>query len=169
MEKPTGGGPRALASVLPRVARTALGKRGFGEVAIVSEWPAIVGATLAAETVPLRLAFPRGRNADGTLHVRVSGTFATELQHLAPLVIERINTYFGFGAIARLALTQGPVVGRRRRRARTPPPSPEQEARLEERLAGVEPGELREALARLGRALHQRAARSDEGTDRGRD
>jgi hypothetical protein len=153
------GGPRALAAMLPRIARPAFGKRGFVEASVLTDWPVIVGSVLAEETRPMRLSFPRGARAEGTLQIRVTGAFATELQHLAPLVIERINRYFGFGAVARLTLNQGPVIRLERKRWRPlPDPGPEALRRLEARVAVIEDEELRLALTGLGRSVAARQA-----------
>ena len=153
------GGPRALAAMLPKIARPAFGKRGFVEAGVLTDWPVIVGSVLAAETRPMKLSFPRGARAGGTLQIRVTSAFSTELQHLAPLVIERINRYFGYGAIARLTLSQGPVI-RLPRNKRQPLPDPEPEAlkRLETRVAAIEDEDLRVALAGLGRDIASRQA-----------
>jgi len=79
---------------------------------------------------------------------------ALELQHRAPLVVERINLFFGREAVTRLALVQGPLP--------LPPPAaspptrplaPGEAAALDRQLAGVASVELREALARLGRRV----------------
>ena len=151
------GGPRALAAMLPKIARPAFGKRGFAEAGVLTDWPVIVGPVLAAETRPIKLTFPRGARAEGTLQIRVTSAFSTELQHLAPLVIERINRYFGFGAVGRLTLSQGPVISppRKERRPR-PDLGPEALERLETRVAPIEDDGLRRALAALGRNVAAR-------------
>ncbi|MEE8189487.1 MAG: DciA family protein [Kiloniellales bacterium] len=150
-------GLRAVAATLPRVAKRALGRRGFAEGGLAVEWPSIVGEELAARCLPSKVAVARpGRRAEGTLTLRVVPGFATELQHLAPLILERVNGYFGYSAIGRLQLQQGPLPARRPpRRPPEPPLSPEEEAELKDRLAGVEDEELRGALERLGRAVRQ--------------
>ena len=84
-------------------------RRGFNDPALVTQWAAIVGAGLAVHTAPVRIAFPRKERTGGTLHVRVDGAYAIELQHIAPLVIERLNAYYGYAALDRLALHQAPV------------------------------------------------------------
>jgi len=153
------GGPRALAAMLPKIARPAFGKRGFVEAGVLTDWPVIVGPVLAAETRPMKLTFPRGARTDGTLHIRVTSAFSTELQHLAPLVMERINRYFGYGAVARLTLSQGPVIRPlRNKRQKSPDPEPEALRRLETRVAAIADEELRVALAGLGRNIASRQA-----------
>jgi len=99
------GGFRALAETVAGLTRPMLGKRGFASGAIISGWKAIVGERLAAHVVPERITYPRGRHDGGTLQLRLAtGALATELQHLEPRIIERINTAFGFAAVARLKL-----------------------------------------------------------------
>ncbi len=149
-------GLRALGATVAKVASAALGKRGFAEAGVITDWPEIVGPQLAAHSSPVRLAFPRGRRAEGTLHIRVAGAFAVELQHLEPLVVERINRYFGYRAVARLAMVQGPLperAPRRRHKAEIRRLSDEEERALAERLAAVPEAGLRQALRRLGRAV----------------
>jgi hypothetical protein len=75
------------------------------------------------------------------------------VQHLAHLIVERINTFFGYRALARLTLVQGPLP--RRTQTRTPKREllPEERARLDELLAGVRDAKLKESLMRLGTAL----------------
>ncbi len=152
---PRKGGVRHLARLLPPLTRAVLGKRGFAEGGIVADWPDIVGPDLAAQSLPERLAFLPGTRADGTLQVRVAGALALELQHLEPVVIERINGYFGYRAVARLKIRQGPIPRRRRRRA-APPPDPAAERAVDSAVAPIEDPGLRAALAGLGRALRGR-------------
>lgn len=160
--KRRGRGPRALAEPVARITQPILGGRGFAEGAIVSDWAAIAGAHLAAHSSPQRIAHRPGSHDGGTLHLRVAaGGLATELQHLEPLLIERINAYFGYRAVARLRILQGPIP------ERAPPPPPprplttDEEKGLAEHLIEVEDEQLRAALEELGRAVIAR--RRDKG------
>ncbi len=149
------GGLRALASELPRIAAPVLGRRGLATAQLIAEWESIVGAELAAKISPDRLIFPTGERRDGTLRLRVASGLAPEVQHRSPLIIERINGFFGYRAVARIALTQGPPA---RAPARPAPPAlrplrPEEAGALERRLAGIRDPGLREALRRLGAAV----------------
>jgi hypothetical protein len=150
-----GRGPVALGAMLPRIAGRALRRRGFAEAAIITNWAAIVGDVLARETIPQKLAFPRGENTGGTLHVRVSGAFSTELQHLAPLVTEKINAYFGYAAVAKLAMKQGPITRARAepRRKSAPPLSGPHSPELVKILSQIDDKDLRASLTRLGSIL----------------
>jgi len=140
-------GPRALAAYVPDLVRTAFGRRGFVEAGILTGWPEIAGAAIARWSAPQRLSFPRKGGDGATLHVTVAGGYATELQHLAPVVIERVNRFFGYRAVARLALTQGAVAAPADAAppggAPGPPPA----------IENIEDEALRAALARLAQAV----------------
>lgn len=158
-------GLRAAGAQADRVTEPIRRRRGLAEAALISRWPDIIGAALAAETLPLRIA----RGADGTggtLHIRVSGALALELQHLQPQVIERINGYFGYRAIGRIALQQGPIRPRSRTsRRRTTPPAKRDAEALAAQLDSVADAELRQALEALGRGVLGRKRRlaADDG------
>ena len=160
-----GRGPRALAGVLRKVTRPIFGKRGFAGGAVVTEWPTIVGRHLAAHTVPERIAYQGGGRDSGVLHLRVdSGSLATELQHLEPQLLERINGYFGYRSVDRLRIVHGPLP------PAEAPPRPAQRAldRTEEkdladRLAGIKDDDLRTALEALGRVVVARGEGPSEG------
>ncbi len=149
-------GTRAVASLLPRVTAKVLGKRGFGHAGLVTDWSEIVGADVARWVVPERLSFPRGARTGATLQVRVAGAAALEVQHAAPSILDRINHYLGHAAVARLAIRQGPVPALAQMVERTEgagPATPAQSAWVEARLSALPEGDLRAALAGLGRAL----------------
>jgi hypothetical protein len=142
-------GLRAAGASLPRVVGPIVARHGGGVLArLKSEWTAIVGPDIAAATWPESLA--RG----GTLKLRVAPAKALEVQHRTPLVIERVNLFFGREAIMRLALVQGPLP--LSAPIRLPPSRPlraAEAAALDDQLAAVASPELRDALARLGRRV----------------
>ncbi len=148
------GGMRPIAAELPRLIGKPLGKRGFGEGGLIAEWPAVVGEEIARHAAPFKLAFPRGQRRDGTLTLRATGAFATELQHMAPQLLERINGYLGYGAIARLKIEQGRLPPRARAAMRQPVPLvPAEESQLASALQPIGDDDLRRALEGLGRAV----------------
>ncbi len=153
-----GGGPKALADSLRKVTRQALGQRSLAEQSLILDWPSIAGGDVARMCMPKGLSFQhRDRRMDGTLTLKVRSSQATRLQHLEPQLIERINGYFGYRAIARLRLLHGaaPASGEPDARSETPAKAPAphpatHEERTDEPIA--DPA-LRAALARLGRAV----------------
>jgi hypothetical protein len=152
----------ALAVNVPAITRAALGSRGFAEAGLLTHWPEIAGAELARGCQPDKLRFPKGERRDGTLTLRCIGALALELQHQAPHLLERINGYFGYRAIARLQIVQGTL---RRRRSRPKPPLPAltavDAAATEATIAPVQDGDLKDVLRRLGHAIHRRSKRAE--------
>jgi len=152
VNKPKIGKVRPLADLVGGALRSAFARQGFAAVDIISHWEDIVGPELAARTEPVRLVWPRREDPDssGTLTVRVEGAYALELQHLAPVIIERVNRYFGWACVGRITIRQGPVVKRARRPALPPEPAAETVADVERGLGEFEDEKLKSALARLG-------------------
>ena len=156
------GGPRLLSSMVERMTKPIFGKRGFAHATVVNQWPDIVGAEMAALSAPEKIVFSKDGASGGILHLRtVTGGLATEIQHLEPLILERINQHFGYNAVIGLRMTQGPLPPR----DDGPPPEPrrlsaKEEEHLSESLSNVDDPEIREALARLGRSIAAR--RSEE-------
>ena len=147
-------GLRALAPAAAKATGPAFRRRGFMVAEILMRWPAIVGATLAQATCPERLTFPTGKADGASLRLRVAPGFGPEVQHLEPLIVERLNGYFGYRAVARLRLVPGPRPWRRQGPPPRPRPlNPDEEARLQGLLAGIADKALRDALATLGRSL----------------
>ena len=150
-------GPVPLAKTLPQITKRVLGNRGFAEGGLVNDWTAIVGEEIARRSLPKKLTFPRGRERqDGTLILRVESGFATELQYLEGPLLERINAFFGYRAVARLRLQQGPVAQRKKsRRPPAPALSKAEEKALSAKISVIEDEELRAALMEPGRAVHR--------------
>ncbi|MEC7490301.1 MAG: DciA family protein [Pseudomonadota bacterium] len=148
---------------LPALAAPAMRKRGFAQARLITDWPAIVGDMVAHETTPQKLTFPRGGTSGALLYLRVTSAFAPELQHIAPQVIERINGFFGYRAVASLRYLQGPVPRRhQRRRAPLPRLSKAEETRLQRNLETIKDADLKEALAGLGRAVRAKCEKGRE-------
>lgn len=141
-----------LGRMVPVLARPVFTRYGFAVAAILTDWRTIVGQPLADHTLPERLAFPAGQRRDGTLHLRVESAWALEVQHLSHRIVERINAHFGFRAVARMTLRQGPMPPRPAR----PPPERTDIARPD--IQGGTSAELNVALADLGAAMLRRAA-----------
>lgn len=149
---------KPLAELIETCIGPAYAAQGFATNDIPAAWPEIVGERLARYCQPAKLEWPRRRGAPedapepATLVVRVEGAFALELQHLAPVVIERVNAHYGWACVGRIVLKQG-----RLRRGPLPArPAPLDEARRGEVARAVAPIEeeaLRAALDRLGVAV----------------
>ena len=135
-------------------------KRGFAEGHILANWPDIAGDVIADYSAPERLVYPRrlregaGPSAPAVLEIRVDGPIALEIKHLEPQIVERINAYYGYAAVSRLKMTQGPLPPRAkaRRRPIRSLGAQEREALTNELQPIAEPA-LKDALTRLGERI----------------
>jgi hypothetical protein len=143
-------GFRAAGTAASRIVGSVVAQHGGGILSrLKSEWAAIVGPELADSAWPEALA--RG----GVLKLRVASHKALEIQHRAPLIVERINLFFGRDAVTRLALVQAPLPlpPRHRRDPGIRKLAPGETAALDRQLTEIDDPELRQALDRLGRAV----------------
>ena len=101
------GGVRAVADMLPQIGGAAFRRFGFVQSSIVSRWREIVGPRYADVCVPESLRFPVGKKSDGVLTLMIDGAHAPMLQHVTPALLERVNRFFGYAAVARITLKRG--------------------------------------------------------------
>lgn len=138
---------RAVAELLPDIGGAAFRRFGFIQASIVSRWPDIVGERWAGVSAPESLRFPPGKKADGTLTLVVRGAHAPTMQHITPEIAERVNRFFGYTAVARVAIRQGEVTPRATRRVvAVPSPAPDEMGRG---LKAIVDPELRAVLESL--------------------
>ena len=156
MSKPRPTSAKPLSVLLSDVFSDAFAKQGFAARELVTRWAEIAGPEIAAYSEPMKMQWPRpveGQPQEpATLVLRVEGPMALEIQHSSDVILQRVNRFFGWSAVGRLALRQAPLS----RRGRPKPPSAPDPAVVSEvakTLTAVEDEELRTALARLGAAI----------------
>jgi hypothetical protein len=142
-------GFRAVGVAVSKLTVPIVARRGGGVlVRLKAEWAAIVGPDWA------EVSWPGTLGRDGVLKLRAASGAALELQHRAPLIIERINLFFGRAVVTRLTLVQGPLPLASGATRPVIPPLSEGEAKaLDRRLSAIADPDLRAALAQLGRAV----------------
>jgi hypothetical protein len=147
---------RPVSDLLPQVGGAAFRRFGFVQSSVVSRWREIVGDRYAGVSCPESIRFPPAKRKEGVLTLVVEGAHAPMMQHVAPVIVERVNRFFGYQAVARVQFKQG-VVQLSRAKARSAPPSLRPvPADLGESLREIADPELREVLAGVARGLHAR-------------
>jgi hypothetical protein len=159
MNKPSRSFPRPLSEFTAATLNDSLKAQGFASSELIARWATIAGPEIAAHSEPMKITWPRAVGEEApepaTLVLRVEGPAALEIQHLSAVILERVNRFFGWQAIGRIALRQAPL---RRRAPPTPPPplDPAIAARIAASLPAIENEDLRQALARLGAAIKRK-------------
>jgi hypothetical protein len=123
MSRPGRISAKPLSVLLSDVFSDAYAKQGFAARELVTRWTEIAGPDVARHAEPLKMQWPRpveGQPQEpATLVLRVEGPAALEIQHKSDVILERVNRFFGWHAVGRLALRQAPL-SRRERPAREP-------------------------------------------------
>ena len=128
---------------------------GFAYGELLSQWASIVGDATAQVCKPERISWPRQvgearQRLGGTLVLRAAPGRGLELQYEIPRLIERINAFYGYSAIAAIKIRQVSVLSPKPATRPKPVLEAAQAAALEAELASVTDEDLRAALRRLG-------------------
>ena len=93
--------------------------------------------------------------------MRVEGAFALEFQYLIPVVMERVNTRYGWKCIGRILIKQGPVTHVEPRKS-LPEPGPAAIEAAANAVGEIEDQGLKDALVRLGAGMIARSSNRPE-------
>lgn len=137
------------------LTRAVFERYGHAFAELIMRWPEIAGPAIAAIAEPEKIRWPRaqdgGRKQGGTLIVRAQAGRALDISYAAPLLIERINRFFGYGTIA--AVKAVPMASFPARPGkRVPPAGREKAVPAETDIGGIADPGLRTALSRLAAA-----------------
>lgn len=144
---------RAVSDMLPDVGRASFRRFGFVQSSVVTRWREIVGERYAGVSTPESIRFPHGKRSEGVLTLVVEGAHAPMMQHVSPVIIERVNRFFGYPAVERVAFKQG-IVKVAKAKARMAPPSLRPiPAELGDSLRVIADPELRACLESLARGV----------------
>jgi hypothetical protein len=111
-DAPRQGRARAAGELIGNVGGVAFRRFGFVQASVVSRWAEIVGERYAKVSSPESVRFPTGKKSGGVLNIVVQGAHAPLMQHLAPVIVERVNRFFGYGAVVKLSFRQGSPLSR---------------------------------------------------------
>jgi len=142
--------PKTLDQVVEPLTRPLLKTQGLAGTKILTQWESIVGAQLSQHCMPEKLSFPKGKKSGGTLVISTESGFATELQHMQPLILERLASYFGYQAIVRIVISHSWMHTPKLDKPAMKPTLAKGSSHLAD---DVTDSELKEALASLARTL----------------
>lgn len=156
MSKPGPLTSKPLSALLAGIFNDAFRRHGFASRELVTRWSEIVGADIAAYAEPLKIQWQRPIEGQpeipATLILRVEGPRALEIQHSSTVILERVNRFFGWNAVGKIALRQTPL-SRPATRKTWKPPSDAAVTKEAHDLEAVDDHDLRAAIARLGASI----------------
>lgn len=149
------GRAKTLADHVGKITKPIFGVRGFADAAIINDWPSIAGEYLAEHSAPEKIHYSPGNKHKGILHLRIdNGGLAIYVQHQGDVLIEKINSYFGYAAVQRIHINQGPLPETIKSAPQQVLPLPKaEERRLLKNLNVIDDEKLHQALEGLGRAV----------------
>lgn len=150
-ERARGGRARSVSEIVPDIGRAAFRRFGFVQSSIVSRWGEIVGERYAKVTAPESIRFPNGARSNGVLTLTVAGAHAPMMQHVTPVIIERVNRFFGYAAVVRVVMRQGDLPAPKPRAA--PQPFVVVPVELGESLRTIADPELKAVLESLAQGV----------------
>ncbi|MFT4057249.1 MAG: DciA family protein [Novosphingobium sp.] len=167
-ERMRGGQARQISDLMPEVGRTAFRRFGFVQSSVVSRWPEIVGARHARVCSPESIRFPPGEKSDGILQLVVVPAHSPMIQHVIPEIVDRVNRFFGYNAVARVKLRQGEVKAppSTQPRPSAPPSLKPVPFELGESLRDIGDPELRAVLESLARSMGAAESKPDSQEDK---
>ncbi|EAQ30682.1 hypothetical protein NAP1_07880 [Erythrobacter sp. NAP1] len=153
-ERPRGRGPKAIGDLMPEIGRTAFRRFGFVQSSVVTRWPEIVGPVHARVCSPEAIRFPPGEKSEGILQLVVTPAHAPLIQQVLPEIIERVNRFFGYNAVARAKIRQGAVKPpNAQEKPKAPPSLKPIPMELGDSLRDIGDPELRTVLESLARSM----------------
>ncbi|MBV7266632.1 DUF721 domain-containing protein [Erythrobacter ani] len=163
-QRARGGGAKAIGDLMPEIGRTAFRRFGFVQSSVVTRWPEIVGPNHARVCSPEAIRFPPGEKSEGILQLVVSPAHAPLIQQVTPEIMERVNRFFGYNAVARVKIRQGVVKPTHAQKpAKAPPSLKPIPMELGDSLRDIGDPELRTVLESLARSFDDTKSNGDKG------
>jgi hypothetical protein len=97
---------RPLRAILPPLLKKPFQKRGLADGTLILDWETIVGPQTAQYCRPEKIVFPKGVRTQGTLFLTVPSAWVALITHGYPVLLERINQYYGYAALKEIKVHQ---------------------------------------------------------------
>lgn len=159
---------KAVGKHFAKVADKAYARHGSAWAGLLTNWPEIVGPSLSDICCLEKVKWPTHASANQTSetsrsrHQKIGGTLilkvvygrALEIQHSTPQIIDRINAYYGYSAIAQIKIIQGKVEKKLKKQKKTILPlDPVTTDQLNNQMSDIEDDNLKHALHKLAKGV----------------
>lgn len=146
--------PRRIGIYTQKIVRPVFKARGLMEGKIITHWPQIVGERFASLALPEKITFPKGKKGEGTLYLSVTSSSSLLIHYAQGLILEHVNTFFGYKAIAKLQMSHGFIPVQVETTKPIPAPlSQEEKEWIAHQTQNLTDPDLKASLERLGEAI----------------
>lgn len=154
MKYPNKYQPRRIGIYTQKIVQPVFKARGLMEGKIITHWPQIVGERFASLALPEKIVFPKGKKGEGILYLSVTSSSSLLIHYAQGLILEHVNTFFGYKAIAKLHMNHGFIPPKVEAEKKPPPPLSQEETEwLMGQTESITDPDLKEHLDRLGQAI----------------
>ena len=138
-----------------KLTKASFARHGFAYGELLARWPDIVGEGLSRHSQPERIKWPRGtgetaQKLGGTLVIRAEPGRGLDLQYQSHQIIERINKFYGYGAVTSVKVMQSHITSSKPLKNKDNSLDSATEKALETSLEAIADEKLKQALHRLG-------------------
>ena len=157
--------PRPVSDLLPGLTKDVFGRKSqlFGKM--LAQWEHIAGSEIALRTLPIDLKFSRTKNAKDSqqaiLNLAVQSSYALEFTYQKNLLIERLNTFFGYPAVKDIKIVQNSEILNQKDvpAAKSRPVTVQEQQNIDRLVDDIKENDLQDALKNLGKAILSRQER----------
>lgn len=143
----------SLADALSQVVTPILKSHDVKGAGLFYDWKKIVGEPLASMSRPEKITYSKSALGGGTLFLTISSSLALHVHHNQTQIIDQINTYFGYRAVAHLKSKHGHFQGISKVRPALPSLSLEEKEAVSLDVKTIEDETLLTTLQALGEAI----------------
>lgn len=146
---------KPIGRIVEKIANSTLKTKGFSSAKVMLEWDKIVGLDFAKFGYPEKVVFPYMKRSNATLYIVCSSAGSMFFEYQSPMIIDRINTYFGYKAISKLRYRVDQLVEKPTDKAykKISVENTEISASIKKITENIDDEELRDLLNRLGSAI----------------
>jgi rare lipoprotein A len=146
--------PARLGLYTQKIVKPVFKARGLMEGKIITHWHQIVGEKFARLSLAEKVTFPKGKKTEGTLHLNVTSAGSLLLHYAQDLILEQVNTFFGYKALSKLHMSHGLTPSQEVAfKPPSPPLSEEENQWLNAQTQAIEDPELKQCLKNLGEVV----------------
>lgn len=91
---------KPLHNIIPNIIKRISKKQNLIHLTLITDWHEIIGPKLASQTKPTTLS------SKGILHLKTNNCIAVEIQHCLPIILGKINRYFGKEIVTKIKISQ---------------------------------------------------------------
>ncbi len=145
-------GSRPIKALLPSVVEGCIGKRNAALARLMAHWVEIVGPEIGMRSMPVKMYV---RDGAAVLTLEVQRGYAAVIQHMTPLIQERVGLFIGGMPVVGIKVSQSMVSGDAKEKPK-PKTAIHRQSMQHHRaftIAGIEDEGLRLALEVYGKCL----------------